>query len=265
MGASDLANRFLENDIRVAVEREQFTLAYQPVFAADDLAVLGFEALLRWDHPERGSVPPSVFIPVAEGSSQITPLGEWALGTACAEAARWPDPLRVAVNVSPVQFAAVDLPALVRDVVRETGIDPRRLDLEVTETAVIKDIGAARRIFGALRGLGVHVVLDDFGAGYSSLQILKSLPFDKVKIDRSLLADVGRDGHANAIIAAILQLTRTLDLRVTVEGVETEEQLARLRREGCQELQGFLLGRPEPIAAYAEVVNGFGRPRRQAG
>jgi EAL domain-containing protein (putative c-di-GMP-specific phosphodiesterase class I) len=154
-----------------------------------------------------------------------------------------------------------DLPGLVRAVARETGIDPRRLDLEITETAVIRDIPGAQRIFAALRELGVRVVLDDFGAGYSSLQILKSLPFDKIKIDRSLLHGVGRSEQANAITAAILRLAQTLDLATIAEGVETEEQVAMLRQQDCHELQGYLVGTPAPIGVYADIVARQARKR----
>jgi diguanylate cyclase (GGDEF)-like protein/PAS domain S-box-containing protein len=257
MEASHLVNRFLEDDLRLAVERNQFSLAFQPFAGMPDLRLLGFEALLRWNHPVRGAIDPALFIPIAERTGAITRLGEWTLRAACREAVAWRTALRISVNVSPVQFALVDLPNLVRSAVRETGVDPRRIDLEITETAFIKDLQNARRVFGALRGLGVHVVLDDFGAGYSSLEILKTLPFDKVKIDRSLLKDVGRTHQADAIIGAILQLTHTLDLRVTVEGIETEEQLAVLRREPCNEVQGFLIGRPHPIEQYRTVTHGF--------
>jgi diguanylate cyclase len=154
------------------------------------------------------------------------------------------------------------MPGLVQTIVRETGIDPGRIDLEITETAVIKDLDGARNILNSLRDIGVHVVLDDFGAGYSSLQMLKTLPLDKIKIDRSLLQDVGRTTEANAILGAILRLSRTLDLKATAEGVETQEQLAVLRREKCEELQGYLLGRPAPIATYGTTV--FELPRRRS-
>jgi EAL domain-containing protein (putative c-di-GMP-specific phosphodiesterase class I) len=160
----------------------------------------------------------------------------------------------VSINISPIQFMQGDLPDLVRLVAGETGIDPGRIDLEITETAVIRDISGAQRIFAALRQLGVRVVLDDFGAGYSSLQILKSLPFDKIKIDRSLLQDVGRSEQADAIISAILKLAQTLRLATIAEGIETEEQLAILRRETCHELQGYLFGAPAPIGVYAGII-----------
>ena len=254
MEAVYLANRFLEEDLRSSVEHGHFALEGQPLYSAPALALLGFEVLLRWKHPLRGPLPPAEFIAAAERSGLIVPIGEWALRAACAAAACWPRGLKLAVNISPLQFAQADLPALVRSVVRDSGIDPRRIDLELTETAVIKDLGGARRVFGALRDIGVNLVLDDFGAGYSSLQILKSLPFDKIKIDRSLLQDVGRTAQADTIVGVILKLARTLDLVVVAEGVETAEQLAVLRREGCDEVQGFLLGRPRPLAEIGSAA-----------
>jgi len=256
MEAVYLANRFLEEDLRSSVEHGHFALDGQPLFSAPALTLLGFEVLLRWNHPLRGALPPSEFIAAAERSGLIVPIGEWALRAACAAAACWPSGLKLAVNISPLQFAQADLPALVRSVIRDSGIDPRRIDLELTETAVIKDLAGARRVFGALRDIGVNLVLDDFGAGYSSLQILKSLPFDKIKIDRSLLQDVGRTAQADTIVGVILKLARTLDLVVVAEGVETAEQLAVLRREGCNEVQGFLLGRPRPLADIGTAIVG---------
>ena len=262
MEAVYLANRFLEDDLRSSVEHGHFALDYQPFYGVHALDLLGFETLLRWRHPLRGELPPSEFIITAERTGLIVPIGEWALRAACTDAATWPCPLRVSVNISPVQFAQADLPTLVRSVVRDIGIDPRRIELGLTETAVIKDIGGARRVFRALHDIGVNLVLDDFGAGYSSLQILKSLPFDKIKIDRSLLQDVGRTERADAIIGAILRLARTLNLVVVAEGVETVEQLAVLWRERCDEVQGFLLGRPRPIHEFGDT---FGAPSRAMG
>ena len=183
------------------------------------------------------------------------------LREACIEAARWPRSLRVSINISPIHFLQGDLPGLVHMIARETGIAADRIDLEITETAVIRDLAAARRVFMALRALGVRVVLDDFGAGYSSLQILKSLPFDKIKIDRSLLQDVGRSPQADAIISAILRLAETLSLATIAEGVETEEQVAMLRYAACHELQGYLFGMPGPISAYRDIV---GETRKRA-
>ena len=261
MEAAHLAARFLEDDLRTGIERRQFSLVYQPFVATRDLGIRGFEVLLRWRHPLRGDIPPSQFIPLAERTGSIAPLSEWVLRQACAEAVRWRTPLRVSINISPIHFLQGDLPGLVEAVARETGIASDRLDLEITETAVIRDIAGAQRIFAALRDLGVRVVLDDFGAGYSSLQILKSLPFDKIKIDRSLLHDVGQSPQADAIISAILRLAETLDLATIAEGVETEEQVTMLRQASCHELQGYLFGRPGPIGAYEEVI---GMTRKRA-
>ena len=243
-----------EAGLRAALHESQFTLAFQPIRGTGDLDIVCFEALIRWKHPTRGEVDPSEFICVAEHTGLVVPIAEWVLAEACTEAMRWARPIGVAVNISPSHFAR-DLPALVRAVLGETGLDPSRLDIEITETAVIKDLAVARGIFEELRGIGVGIVLDDFGAGYSSLQILKSLRFDKIKIDRSLLHDVGRSAQADAIISAVLCLTRTLDLTVIAEGVETDEQLAVMRSEGCNQIQGYLLGGPRPIADYANLVD----------
>ncbi|MBV9219727.1 MAG: EAL domain-containing protein [Methylobacteriaceae bacterium] len=244
MEASYLAGRFLEDELRRAVERKAFTLVYQPFVRTSDLETVGFEALLRWNPEGRRPVPPVVFIPLAERLGLIGPLGEWVLQQACLEAASWSHPHRISVNVSLIQFDRKDLPMLVRSIVEEAGIDPDRIELEVNELAIIDDISRARRTCEALREFGIHFVLNGFGAGYSSLRILKSLPFEKIKIDRSLLRDVGRSAQADAIVCAVLNLARTLGLRVTAEGVEAAEQLALLQRQNCDEAQGFLIGRP---------------------
>jgi diguanylate cyclase (GGDEF)-like protein/PAS domain S-box-containing protein len=254
MEARHLVSHYLAEDLRAALREKQISVAYQALARAQDLEIVGFEALMRWRHPRRGSVSPKLFIPMAEETGLIASLGAWILNEACMEAVRWRKPLRISINVSPVQFIQGNLPQLVASAIANSGIDPRRVELEVTETAVAKDIAGARRMFDALRKLGVNVVLDDFGAGYSSLQILKSLPFDKVKIDKSLLQDVGRAPQADAIIGAILRLARTLNLSVCVEGVETEDQLALLRREHCDELQGYLVGSPGPMTAHAHIL-----------
>jgi diguanylate cyclase (GGDEF)-like protein len=249
MEAAHLVTRIMEDNLRAALTKREFSVAYQPFVGVSDRAVHGFEALLRWTHPTRGVMDPATFIPIAERTGVIATLGEWILRKACREAASWPAHFRVAVNVSAVQLARGDMPEIVAGVLRETGLDPRRLELEITETAIIRDLEGARRTFNALHRLGARVVLDDFGAGYSSLQILKSLPFDKIKIDRGLLTDVGHLPQADAIVAAILQLTRTLGLPVVAEGIETEDQLRLLSAELCEEAQGFLFGRPAPAAA----------------
>jgi diguanylate cyclase (GGDEF)-like protein/PAS domain S-box-containing protein len=238
------AEPFLEDDLRNALQEKQFSIVYQPLARVTDLKVVGYEALLRWTHPTLGSIGPSVFIPLAESEGFIVSIGEWVLREACADAARGPNDLALSVNVSPVQFKRTDLVALVDSVIREIGIDPGRIELEVTETSVIGDYERASETIKRLQEIGVKIALDDFGAGYSSLELMRSLPFDKIKIDRSLLRDVGRTQKADAIISAILRLSRTLELSVVAEGVETLEQLAVLRRENCAVFQGFLLGQP---------------------
>ncbi len=250
MEAVQIASRFLDEELRLAEGWRHFAICYQPILAMADLHVVGFEALLRWRHPIRGEIAPLQFMAAAERTGLVRALGEWALRQACLEAAGWPAQLRLAANISPRQFADPALPRLVDTILRETGIDPARIDLEITEAAVIKDIDDAADVSRRLRDLGIGLVLDDFGAGYSSLQILNALPFDKVKIDRSLIKDVGRVDRADAVLCAMLRLARALDLCVVAEGVETEEQIALLRREGCDEVQGFAFSEPKPITAF---------------
>ncbi|MEO8669287.1 MAG: EAL domain-containing protein [Bauldia sp.] len=254
MEATHLLTRLLEDDLRKAIDRDELSLAFQPFVAAGDLSLRGFEALLRWRHPVHGHIEPSVFVPIAEQIGLIATLGEWVLRTALAEAALWPEALRVAVNVSPFQFGQMELPALVAATAARTGIDPRRIDLEITEPAVTADLARARRTFDVLQGMGARIVLDDFGAGSSSIELLRTLPFDRIKIDRSILSRVGDDPVANAVLGAILRLGSTLDFPVTVEGVETEAQLAVIRGEPCDELQGFLFGRPAPWSEWAAGI-----------
>jgi diguanylate cyclase (GGDEF)-like protein/PAS domain S-box-containing protein len=248
--------RALQHDLRSALERDQLVLHYQPQ-ARMNGDIIGFEALVRWTHPMRGMVPPATFIPIAEESGLIIPLGEWVLREACREAASWPRPLHVAVNLSPVQFQHGDLPALVHAVLLETGLAPGRLELEITENVLIGDFSRAVSILRRLKLLGVRIAMDDFGTGYSSLSYLQSFPFDKIKIDQAFISNLERNPQSAAIIRAVIGLGRGLDLPVVAEGVETEEQLAFLSREACDEVQGYFVGRPEPIVHYAELV---GRP-----
>ncbi len=238
------AGPFLEDDLRLAIERNQFSIVYQPYARVTDMGLLGYEALLRWNHPELGEISPSTFIPLAESEGFIVSIGEWVLREACRQAAMWPKELALSVNVSPIQFTRGDLVSQVRSVVIDTGIAPDRLELEITETAVIGDIERARHILVELSAIGVRVVLDDFGAGYSSLEVLQALQFSKVKIDRSLVRDAGQTPRADAILSAILRLTQILRLRVVAEGVETIRQLELLRRERCDAFQGFFLSPP---------------------
>jgi len=245
--------RALQQDLHLAIARNELELHYQPQ-ALIDGEITGFEALARWHHPRYGMVAPSTFIPLAEENGSIVALGEWVLRSACREAASWPRPLQVAVNLSPVQFQRVDLPTLVHEVLLETGLSPPRLELEITEGVLIGDFSRAVSILRRLKTLGVRIAMDDFGTGYSSLSYLQSFPFDKIKIDQAFVANLGHSQQSATIIRAVIALARGLDLPVVAEGVETELQLQFLAKEHCTGMQGYYLGRPQPIAAYGEVV-----------
>jgi predicted signal transduction protein with EAL and GGDEF domain len=245
--------RALQHDLRSAASRGEFVLFYQPQ-ASIDGEITGFEALVRWNHPLRGTVPPGEFIPLAEESGLIISLGEWILREACREAASWRKPLRIAINFSPIQFRHGDLPALVHSVLLETGLAADRLEIEITEGVLIGDFSRALSILRRLKTLGVRIAMDDFGTGYSSLSYLQAFPFDKIKIDRAFVANLDRNPQSAAIIRAVIGLGRGLDLPVVAEGVETKEQLAFLKREDCNEVQGYLIGRPEPIEQYSKLV-----------
>ena len=254
--------RALQQDLRSASAHDELALHYQPQ-AHIDGDVSGFEALVRWHHPRHGLVAPDTFIPLAEESGLIVSMGEWILRTACREAASWPRPLHIAINLSPVQFQHGDLPRVVHQVLLETGLAPWRLELEITEGVLIGDFTRAVAVLRRLKGLGVRIAMDDFGTGYSSLSYLQSFPFDKIKIDQSFVANLGHSQQAATIIRAVIALGRGLNLPVVAEGVETEEQRQFLASENCNEIQGYLVGRPQPIGEYADVV-GRGRtaPRR---
>ncbi|SHK38212.1 PAS domain S-box-containing protein/diguanylate cyclase (GGDEF) domain-containing protein [Bradyrhizobium lablabi] len=245
--------RALERDLRSAVANGELFVEYQPQRHSDG-EIIGFEALVRWHHPQRGIVPPAEFIPIAEESDLIIGIGEWVLRQACREAASWDDTLQVAVNVSAIQFRRGDLQQMVRTVLQETGIPPARLELEITEGVLIENLARAASMLNSLKILGIRIALDDFGTGYSSLSYLQSLPLDRIKIDRSFVASLGRTDRSLAIVRAVIGLAHGLGLPVLAEGVETKEQLRALIREGCDEMQGYLIGRPHPIEAYAEVV-----------
>jgi diguanylate cyclase (GGDEF)-like protein/PAS domain S-box-containing protein len=252
----------LLQDLHVALERGELQLHYQPQAGANGV-IFGFEALLRWVHPTRGFVPPDAFIPLAEESGLILPIGEWVLREACREAATWPRALGIAVNISPIQFQQGHLVDIVRSILLETGMAAERLELEVTEGVLIGDFSAAKSVLHQFRGLGLRIAMDDFGTGYSSLSYLQSFPFDKIKIDRSFVSNLESNPQSKAIVRSIIGLGRGLGTPVIAEGVETKEQLAFLTKEGCLESQGYLIGRPQPIAAYDQAV-GRGRAHNQA-
>jgi EAL domain-containing protein (putative c-di-GMP-specific phosphodiesterase class I) len=245
--------RLLQQELRSAVERNELTLHYQPQ-ARITGKIIGFEALARWRHPQRGIVPPATFIPLAEESGLIVAMGEWIMREACRQAASWPNPLQVAINLSPVQFRHGDLPGLVHSVLLETGLSPARLELEITESVLIGDFSRAVSILRRLKTLGVRIAMDDFGSGYSSLSYLQSFPFDKIKIDQAFISNLGRNPQSATIIRAVIGLARGLELPVLAEGVETNDQLAFLLKESCDEIQGFLVGRPLPIEDYAALT-----------
>jgi len=250
------ARRALERDLGFAIARGELMLDYQPLARADG-EIVGFEALARWRHPTRGMVPPAEFIPVAEESGLIIEIGEWVLREACREASNWPLPLRVAVNVSAIQFRRGQLQQTVHTILFETGLEPERLELEITEGVLIENVSRAAAMLRNLKSLGVRIALDDFGTGYSSLSYLQSFPLDRIKIDRSFVARLDRHGGSAAIVRSVIGLARGLRLPVLAEGVETEQQRQMLAREGCDEIQGYLIGRPAPIESYAKIV---GRP-----
>ena len=236
----------LERDLREAIADEALHLCFQPQFALASGRLVGAEALLRWTHPERGPVPPSEFIPVAEESGLIDTLGQWVLRTACRTAAGWPGDLRVAVNVSPAQFHAGDLTGTVRGILGASGLRADRLELEITEGVFMQDSDMTRGALLGLKALGVRITLDDFGTGYSSLSYLRRMPLNKIKIDRSFVAALGQDPAALALVRSIIGLAEVLGLETNAEGVETAAQAQLLREEGCQEVQGFYFGRPVP-------------------
>ncbi len=248
----------LEQELREALAAEQFRVFYQPQVATADGRIVGAEALVRWEHPHKGIVSPAIFVPVAEESGLIGPIGEWVMRTACAQVKAWDDaglpPLRIGVNVAPVQLRAGDLPGKVRQILEDTGLAPGRLEVEVTESAIMSD---TERNIGALkdlRALGVRLSVDDFGTGYSSLSYLQRFPLNTLKVDQSFTRDMMENPDSAAIAAAVVALGHSLELTVIAEGVETEAQRARLKEWGCEELQGYLFSRPVPADAFAEML-----------
>lgn len=251
MDAAVLDRRRMADDLRAAAGKGELSLFYQPQLAVGSSHLCGHEALMRWHHPLRGNVSPAVFIHVAEESGLIVALGEWALRTACAQAAAAPHLGKVAVNLSPAQFQQDGLPELVATALAEAGLPPQRLELEITESSLMQDPGRTLEVLRAIKALGVSVAMDDFGTGHSSLATLRAFPFDKIKLDRSFMPEVDSDPQARAILRAVLGIGRGLGVPVLAEGVETDAQLHILQEEGCAEAQGYLLGRPQPLRALA--------------
>jgi EAL domain-containing protein (putative c-di-GMP-specific phosphodiesterase class I) len=249
--------RTLELDLRKALAAAQFELFYQPIVNLAENRITGFEALLRWNHPTRGRVPPGDFIPLAEETGLIGPIGEWVIRQACAEATTWPSGLRVAVNVSPVQFRNTTLLSTVVSALANTGLRPDLLELEITEGVLMANNEATLVALHQLRSLGVRISMDDFGTGYSSLSYLRSFPFDKIKIDQSFVRDLAERPDSIAIIRAVAALGHSFGMTTTAEGVETQEQLDKMRSEGCNEVQGYFFSRPVPASQIAKLLAGF--------
>ena len=255
MGVQVRDRRLLEHDMRHAIARGEMQLVYQPQTDVTTGAVTGFEALLRWQHSERGAISPADFIPIAEESGVILQIGEWVLREACREAASWPNPLSIAVNVSAVQILAPHFVQLVHEVLFQSGLKPERLEVEITETALIRDPSRAQSSLRQLKSLGVRLAMDDFGTGYSSLSNLRAYPFDKIKIDSSFIRAVDANEQTAAIVRSVLGLGRGLGLPVLAEWVETERELRFLAEEQCQAAQGYLMGRPALISQFTQYTH----------
>ncbi|QFU14843.1 putative bifunctional diguanylate cyclase/phosphodiesterase [Microvirga thermotolerans] len=261
MDAQLQARRMLEVDLRKALANGEFELFYQPQVDIRRKAITGYEALLRWRHPERGIVSPAEFIPVAEDIGLISPLGEWVVHEACREASGWPAPLKVAVNLSPVQFRNRNLVQCVKQALEESGLCPSRLELEITESVLLQDNDTTLATLHQLRKLGLRIAMDDFGTGYSSLSYLRSFPFDKIKIDQSFVQGLSSRADCLAIVQSIAGLGASLGMSTVAEGVETEDQLVQLRAAGCTEAQGYYFGRPRPARDLTHSLEDFGPVR----
>jgi predicted signal transduction protein with EAL and GGDEF domain len=254
--------RIVERDLRKALPDGEFELYYQPVVNLASNKISGFEALIRWNHPERGLVSPNTFIPLAEEIGFIAPIGDWVIRQACATAAQWPDDLVVAVNISALQFRSPGLTQVIVGALAASGLRPTRLEIEITETALLQDRDATLAILHQLRALGVRIAMDDFGTGFSSLTYLQCFPFDKIKIDRSFVKDITENAGSLNIVRAIAALANGIGMAATAEGVETKGQLNCVISEGCTEMQGFLYSRPLPVQ---EIERLFLSKRRDQG
>lgn len=255
MDEASRERRAFEADLRNALAKDEISIVFQPQMGADEHDIRGFEVLARWNHPVRGQVPPDRFIPLAERLGVICEIGEWVLEQACREAAGWQVPLRIAVNLSAIQITTGSLPQKVRRILAETGLDAERLELEVTETAILRDQETTLRVLEELKLIGVKIAMDDFGTGYSSLSSLHSFPFDKIKVDKSFVSSIENDGKASSIVKAVIGLGRSLDLPIVAEGVENAMQLELLQKERCTEIQGYLVGRPLPADAWLHITH----------
>jgi predicted signal transduction protein with EAL and GGDEF domain len=248
MSAELEARSTLEGDLRDAIARCQFELHYQPFYDVESGRRCGVEALVRWRHPVKGLVPPDQFIPLAEATGLIVPLGEWIIGRACDDATMWPDDVKVAVNLSPVQFKQAELYDVIEAALSSSGLAPERLEIEITESVLLERKAENELLIERLKGLGISLALDDFGTGYSSLRSLTAFPFDKIKIDKTFVGNLGQRDESAAVISSVVTLARGLGMNITAEGVETEDQLERLRVLGVNFAQGYLLGRPMPLS-----------------
>jgi diguanylate cyclase (GGDEF)-like protein/PAS domain S-box-containing protein len=256
MGAEVRERRMLEHDLRHAIARDELRLVYQPQQEIQSGKVIGFEALLRWKHPTRGEVSPAVFIPIAEETGTILQIGDWVLRAACREAAAWTQSLKIAVNVSALQLHNAKFVQELHQILLETGLPPRRLEIEITETALVRDFNRTLSMLRQIKALGICIAMDDFGTGYSSLSNLRAFPFDRIKIDGSFIKSVNSNGQAATIVRAVLGLGRGLGLPVLAEGVETDAELQFLQDELCDEVQGYLLGRPAAIGSFRKLTHG---------
>jgi diguanylate cyclase (GGDEF)-like protein/PAS domain S-box-containing protein len=255
MDARAQARRLLEIDLRAALKRGEFEVYYQPIHDLRTNSIICFEALVRWCHPLRGTIPPLDFIPLAEETGLIIPIGDWVLRRACMDAASWSQAVRVAVNLSPVQFKSRHLLSSVVSALADSGLAAGRLELEITESVLLQETEATLATLHKLRGFGVKISMDDFGTGYSSLSYLRSFPFDKIKIDRSFVSELATREDSAAIVRAVTGLGKSLGILTTAEGVETSEQLAVLRSEGCNEVQGYLFSPPRPAAEVEKMLS----------
>jgi diguanylate cyclase (GGDEF)-like protein len=245
--------RDLEMDLRQALANGEFELHYQPLVNLQTNEISAFEALLRWHHPSKGLISPADFVPIAEETGLIVPIGEWVLRTACKETANWPDHVKVAVNLSPAQLKTKNLVAIVKSALSDCGMPPERLQLEITETMLMQNTFATLAMLHELRKLGVQIAMDDFGTGYSSLSYLRSFPFDKIKIDRSFIQDLSNGAEPRAIVHAVAGLAKCLNMISTAEGVETQQQLDTLQAAGCTEMQGYLFSRAKPAGEIMQL------------